>query len=364
MSSVLGRVQLDDEPPGGPIHWLAEFLKNLAEFLFIIAPRIIANIPTTKEEAINMIVKGQVDEILNEWAYRVISSELLQNRLWYVVFVVASIFATIFLAYKLLGYLLRLALKTKDWDADKILRGMAGIESPVTYLPFRYLPAAFVIITAPVFLVFGILFMNDLMLSFAEFLYGDNSLGRALYDVLLNLLTLESMAYLWVASPIILVLVMFFAVEFAVVSILIVVFGIWMMFIVAKYGDGKSSGKVITDSVWYVFRLILLMVLMKLIWLIGPLILGYSTELSSSIVWWLVAWLVLCVAFPFIYIWIMPRVERVVSRAASSTVTTNVYNPRTLLLDPNLPVPAWSEKVMDTTGRTVNFAMKYSKYFV
>jgi hypothetical protein len=342
----------EDPNDKSPIHLLAEFLKNVSEFLFVIAPKILANIPTTKRELIDFLLKGPAEEKLNDWANRVLLMSFIENAIWYYILLGIALFATAVLIFKVCGYLLRLALKTKDYSQQEILSGYAGIESPLKY-PFRYLLAQVVIFAVPIALVVGVMGLNDIMIEMANFLYGSTSIGGALYEIILKLLTLESAFWLWLSSGAIFTLIELYVIIYIAVNIAIIVMGSWMMFQVARYGDGRQGVEVITDSAWVVIRLIVLLVLLRVFWWLGPLFIAYAPDAGTSVVFWIVAWLSLMCAFPFLYLWILPKIERRMGEYARKAYQElrqpAPFQPRSALMQGVKGV----EVVQKSTGETV-----------
>ena len=324
----------DDPPPepdSSPIHLIAEFLKNLAEFLSIISRNKLTNIPTSKEDLVDLLFKSNAEEVFDRWADSVLATSFMEAEIWFLIFSFFAALATLYLGWKVFWYLIILGVKAKDYSIGEIMRGQAGIEDPITYVFLRYLPAQIVIIATPIVTIWGITFLNRIMLDFADYIYGDATIGDALYHMFLDLLSIEGFVWMFFSSGAIILMFFIFIVEYLFINILVIIFTVMMMFEVARYGDGIKGVKVITDSTLYVFRFVLLIIILRLIWWIGPFFIAFVSDLGTFVVFWICAWLCVLAAFPAIYLYFIPRMARPVGAFIGNTINIKgdaTYTPK------------------------------------
>jgi len=336
LASVIIPLLDEDNDPWG---WLGEVLRNLGDFFTILAKNVLKGVPTTPLEIITFFFGDSLRASLDAWYAKLLQGPQFSGSFAFEMMGIFSLVGAAFLIFKVSTYFVKLGAYSFKYSNAEIARGETSLTSPLVYIPFRFLPAMFLVLAGPA-LVIGTLrgvylLVSDMILA----IYQSETIGTVTFNLILQMIEGKGVVWFALTFPFFLALLTIFLIEFALLYLYMIGAACWSFVQIARYGDGESPGFVITDRVYLTLKAVALVGVVWFMLFLGPQVMtsGFLSWAPAAIR--IIVWLVALIIAPILLIKTTPsieqRVERIVVTNLRETVApSGPYVPANRFLNP------------------------------
>lgn len=304
------------------LEWLGQAASQIGDLITLVASNVFQGLPTTAVEIVKTLFGDTISQKLDGFYQSLLVGPRLEETPFFYILAFVSAIATAILFLKAGQYILKVAAYHGQYSSEEILRGRTALTSPLVYIPMRLFPAALVVIWAPLIFAASLLALQLIVRDAVLSIYGGQTIGDVTYDLILRML--EGQGIIWFALSFVffLVLLAIFLIVYALVHLWAIAMAAWTMIQIARYGDGESSGIVLTDAALTTVKALTAVTVLYAEIIFGPAVLSAAPLSWFPVALGLIVWLSLMIATPAILWFVMPKVERVVVNSLSKVTHT------------------------------------------
>jgi hypothetical protein len=267
----LSSIDLQDDKPN-PISWVVDFFTSFADFLGVLSRNFSDGLPSSAADWVDLIMHEKGPELIDEFVASFYKMPEIGSSIFWVIILFFVGLGLFILNFKAMVYIMKIGIyaNKEEYNIEAIARGRTHLTAPHYYAFVNYIPSLAAVMLTPLGILLGLYFIYELAQDFIISISGGETVGVAIYTMLIELLGDVGLIGFAAAIPWIVALFSIFLGMFAISYLGLIITTSITITQVARYGDGESPLEVLTTPIKWNFFMLIVVAIMVFWMVIGP----------------------------------------------------------------------------------------------